>query len=97
MRTMRIDTPNTHGTGCTLSSAIAALLPQRSAQLQPVAAAVRDAQHYLQGAIAASGALKVGTGPWSGAPFLPPVAGLITAGRHAPHHCRRRCSSPSRS
>lgn len=62
MRTMRIDTPNTHGTGCTLSSAIAALLPQRSAQLQPVAAAVRDAQHYLQGAIAASGALKVGTG-----------------------------------
>src|SRR5690606_38662962 len=25
----RVDTPNTHGTGCTLSAAIAALLPQR--------------------------------------------------------------------
>lgn len=61
-RTMRIDTPNTHGTGCTLSSAIAALLPQRSNTFQPVAAAVRDAQQYLQGAIAASGALRVGTG-----------------------------------
>ena len=62
MRAMRIDTPNTHGTGCTLSSAIAALLPQRTREFQPVAAAVRDAQNYLQGAIAAAGALKVGEG-----------------------------------
>ena len=54
----RIPTPNTHGTGCTLSSAIAALLPQRST----VADAVRDAREYLLGAIRASGELDVGSG-----------------------------------
>ncbi|MCB1959917.1 MAG: bifunctional hydroxymethylpyrimidine kinase/phosphomethylpyrimidine kinase, partial [Rhodocyclaceae bacterium] len=58
----RIDTPNTHGTGCTLSSAIAALLPQRTHDMQPVEAAVRDARQYLLGAIAASGQLDVGKG-----------------------------------
>lgn len=57
----RIDTRNTHGTGCTLSSAIAALLPQRSG-LNPVEAAVRDAREYLLRAIAASGMLQVGSG-----------------------------------
>ncbi|NMG05026.1 bifunctional hydroxymethylpyrimidine kinase/phosphomethylpyrimidine kinase [Azoarcus taiwanensis] len=57
----RIDTRNTHGTGCTLSSAIAALLPQRSG-LNPVEAAVRDARDYLLRAIAASGMLQVGSG-----------------------------------
>lgn len=59
--TPRIDTPNTHGTGCTLSSAIAALLPQRTG-FRPVEAAVRDARRYLLGAIAASGTLAVGHG-----------------------------------
>lgn len=59
--TQRIDTKNTHGTGCTLSSAIAALLPQRSG-LNPVEAAVRDARDYLLRAIAASGMLQVGSG-----------------------------------
>ncbi|MBT0962298.1 bifunctional hydroxymethylpyrimidine kinase/phosphomethylpyrimidine kinase [Denitromonas iodatirespirans] len=58
----RLDTKNTHGTGCTLSSAIAALLPQRAGQLRPVEAAVRDARQYLLGAIAASGQLAVGKG-----------------------------------
>ncbi len=57
----RIATKNTHGTGCTLSSAIAALLPQRSG-LHPVEAAVRDARDYLLRAIAASGQLSVGSG-----------------------------------
>lgn len=57
----RIDTRNTHGTGCTLSSAIAALLPQQSG-LNPVEAAVRDAREYLLRAIAASGMLQVGSG-----------------------------------
>ncbi len=55
---VRIATRNTHGTGCTLSSAIAALLPQRST----VADAVRDAHDYLLGAIRASGELEVGSG-----------------------------------
>jgi hydroxymethylpyrimidine/phosphomethylpyrimidine kinase len=58
----RIDTPNTHGTGCTLSSAIAALLPQGAGRLSPVEAAVRAARDYLHGAIAAADALAVGHG-----------------------------------
>ncbi|HEX6829255.1 MAG TPA: bifunctional hydroxymethylpyrimidine kinase/phosphomethylpyrimidine kinase [Burkholderiales bacterium] len=54
----RVETKNTHGTGCTLSSAIAALIPQRAA----VPEAVRDAKAYLTRALAASGELKVGSG-----------------------------------
>jgi len=54
----RVDTKNTHGTGCTLSSAIAALLPQRP----DVPAAVRDAKQYLTRAIAAADRLDVGSG-----------------------------------
>jgi hydroxymethylpyrimidine/phosphomethylpyrimidine kinase len=54
----RIDTRNTHGTGCTLSSAIAALLPQR----MTVESAVRDAKQYLTRAIAAADRLSVGSG-----------------------------------
>ncbi len=58
----RIDTKNTHGTGCTLSSAVAALLPQRRGAINPVEAAVRDARNYLLHAIAAAGSLAVGKG-----------------------------------
>jgi hydroxymethylpyrimidine/phosphomethylpyrimidine kinase len=54
----RIDTANTHGTGCTLSSAIAALIPQR----RDVRRAVEDAKAYLTAAIAASDRLHVGGG-----------------------------------
>lgn len=54
----RVATRNTHGTGCTLSSAIAALRPQRGSWPE----AVHDAKEYLTGAIAASGALHVGDG-----------------------------------
>ncbi len=54
----RIPTKNTHGTGCTLSSAIAALLPQRP---DPVAA-IEGAKAYLTAAIADSGSLAVGGG-----------------------------------
>jgi hydroxymethylpyrimidine/phosphomethylpyrimidine kinase len=54
----RIHTPNTHGTGCTLSSAIAALLPQRP----DVRRAVAEAKAYLTAAIAASEQLRVGSG-----------------------------------
>jgi len=53
----RIETSNTHGTGCTLSAAIAALLPR----LDMVSAA-RQAKTYLTAALAASGALTVGGG-----------------------------------
>lgn len=54
----RIDTKNTHGTGCTLSAAIAALLPLHS----NAAVAVADAKAYISGAIAASDRLNVGHG-----------------------------------
>ena len=53
----RIDTRNTHGTGCTLSSAIAALLPRYD-----MVEAVRRAKAYLTEAIAASDRLSVGHG-----------------------------------
>jgi hydroxymethylpyrimidine/phosphomethylpyrimidine kinase len=55
----RVDNPNTHGTGCTLSSAIACGL----AQGKDVEAAVRDAKGYLQGALVAGLAMGKGHGP----------------------------------
>src|SRR5574337_736208 len=62
----RLDTKNTHGTGCTLSSAIAALLPQyvgaQLSTIRPVEAAVRHAREYLLKAIAAADTLQVGQG-----------------------------------
>lgn len=54
----RIDTKNTHGTGCTLSAALAALLPQSP----DVPSAARRAKDYLSQAIAAAGRLEVGKG-----------------------------------
>jgi hydroxymethylpyrimidine/phosphomethylpyrimidine kinase len=58
LATPRIATRNTHGTGCTLASAIAALLPQRPS----VEAAVREARAYVVEAIRRSGELRVGGG-----------------------------------
>ena len=58
----RIDTKNTHGTGCSLSSAITALLPRRATAFHPVETAVREARDWLLRAIAASGQLDVGKG-----------------------------------
>ncbi|AKO27317.1 MULTISPECIES: bifunctional hydroxymethylpyrimidine kinase/phosphomethylpyrimidine kinase [Brucella] len=54
----RILTDNTHGTGCTLSSAIAAGL-SRNLSLET---ALAQAHAYLQGAIRAADSLKVGQG-----------------------------------
>jgi hydroxymethylpyrimidine/phosphomethylpyrimidine kinase len=54
----RVETRNTHGTGCTLSAAIAALLPQRV----DIATAIGDAKTYLTAAIAASHRLEIGHG-----------------------------------
>lgn len=62
MRNLRIDTKNTHGTGCSLSSAIAALLPQHAQDWRGVEHAVRRARDWLREAIAASGQLAVGSG-----------------------------------
>jgi hydroxymethylpyrimidine/phosphomethylpyrimidine kinase len=54
----RIVTKNTHGTGCTLSAAIAALLPGLDNPLD----AIRAAKAYLTAALAASDQLEVGKG-----------------------------------
>ncbi|MCO6389361.1 bifunctional hydroxymethylpyrimidine kinase/phosphomethylpyrimidine kinase [Aliihoeflea sp. 40Bstr573] len=53
----RIATKNDHGTGCTLSAAIAARLPSGG-----VEDAVRKAKDYLQGALGAADRLDVGHG-----------------------------------
>jgi hydroxymethylpyrimidine/phosphomethylpyrimidine kinase len=55
----RIATRNTHGTGCTLSAAIAAGLA-KGASLQP---AIGAAKSYVTGALLAGSRLKVGSGP----------------------------------
>jgi hydroxymethylpyrimidine/phosphomethylpyrimidine kinase len=54
----RIATKNTHGTGCTLASAVAAGL----AKGLPLSAAVRDAKAYVSAAIAAADRINVGSG-----------------------------------
>lgn len=55
----RIDNPNTHGTGCTLSSAIASNL----AKGYPMEKAVRNAKNYISGALGAMLDLGAGSGP----------------------------------
>ncbi|HJC57833.1 MAG TPA: bifunctional hydroxymethylpyrimidine kinase/phosphomethylpyrimidine kinase [Candidatus Eisenbergiella intestinipullorum] len=55
----RIDNPNTHGTGCTLSSAIAANLAKGFCLEE----AVERAKDYLSGALAAMLDLGKGSGP----------------------------------
>jgi hydroxymethylpyrimidine/phosphomethylpyrimidine kinase len=54
----RIETHNSHGTGCTLSSAIAAGLAKGLSLRE----AVRDAKAYVSAAIAAADQLKIGSG-----------------------------------
>ena len=54
----RVATRNTHGTGCTLSSAVAAGL----AKGMPLAEATRAAKAYVTAALAASSRLAIGSG-----------------------------------
>ena len=53
-----LETRNLHGTGCTLASSISSLLAAGCT----VPEAVREAKHYLSGAIAASTHLRIGEG-----------------------------------
>lgn len=55
----RIENPNTHGTGCTLSSAIASNLAKGA----DLTAAVENAKRYLSGALEAGLDLGKGSGP----------------------------------
>lgn len=54
----RVDSRNNHGTGCTLSSAIAAYMSKGS----QIECAVRKAKTYIQNAIRAGAAYKIGHG-----------------------------------
>jgi len=56
---MRIDNPNTHGTGCTLSSAIASNL----AKGYPLSESVYKAKAYISGALSGMLDLGHGSGP----------------------------------
>lgn len=55
----RIDNPNTHGTGCTLSSAIAANLAKGFSLVD----SVKKAKEYISGALNAMLDLGKGSGP----------------------------------
>ncbi len=55
----RVDTPNNHGTGCTLSAAIAACLGLG----MPLADAIRRAQRYLNACLSRAYAPGKGAGP----------------------------------
>lgn len=55
----RIDNPNTHGTGCTLSSAIASNLAKGFSLEE----AIKRAKEYIQGALGAMLDLGAGSGP----------------------------------
>ncbi|MFC8921604.1 bifunctional hydroxymethylpyrimidine kinase/phosphomethylpyrimidine kinase [Cellulosimicrobium sp. NPDC057127] len=55
---VRVATRHTHGTGCSLSAALAALRPQRASWAE----AAREAKVWLSGALRAAEALRVGGG-----------------------------------
>jgi hydroxymethylpyrimidine/phosphomethylpyrimidine kinase len=54
----RVDTRNSHGTGCTISAAIASCL----AKGMELSAAVRGAKAYIDGALRGGAAVKIGSG-----------------------------------
>ncbi len=69
LRSPRIPTPHTHGTGCTLSAAVACHLARGEALLP----AVRQARAFLQEAIRGAYPLGAGhgpTNPWAGSPLV---------------------------
>lgn len=55
----RVRTRHTHGTGCSLSSAMAALVPTSGSWLE----ATRTAKSWLTGAVMAADTLRIGSGP----------------------------------
>ena len=59
LKAERVNNPNTHGTGCTLSSAIACNL----AAGYSLAESVKNAKEYLTGALKAMLDLGQGSGP----------------------------------
>ena len=58
LRSEKVDTPNTHGTGCTLSSAFASYL----AQGLPLDDAARAAKRYIARAVESGSRYEIGHG-----------------------------------
>ena len=54
----RVDTRNSHGTGCTISAAITSCL----AKGMELSTAVRDAKAYIDGALRGGAEMKIGAG-----------------------------------
>lgn len=77
VRTARVEGGGTHGTGCALSSAIAALLAHGRA----LPAACAEAQGFVAAAVRGGGQLQVGRGPG-------PVHVLVSAAPAAPARAR---------
>jgi hydroxymethylpyrimidine/phosphomethylpyrimidine kinase len=71
----RIETKNTHGTGCTLASAIAAYLVRG----MPMEEAVANAKSYVQGAIEHADDLDIGSGAGPVSHFYRHAAGIEQA------------------
>ncbi len=65
-RKEKIKNPNTHGTGCTLSSAIASFL----AKGEPLEKAVKDAKSYVSSCLSSRIDLGKGSGPLNHAVFI---------------------------
>ena len=55
----RVETANTHGTGCTFSAAVTAFL----ARGEPLERAVRAAKRYVRASLLAADELAFGRGP----------------------------------
>lgn len=85
-RGKRIDNPNTHGTGCTLSSAIASNIAKGCSMEE----AVGRAKEYISGALSAMLDLGAGSGPMDHGFALRETAGAVisdsdkTAGKGRP-------------
>ena len=58
LSSLRTNTKNTHGTGCTMSSALASFLAQGTSMKD----AVRGAKHYIKNAVENADTLSVGNG-----------------------------------
>jgi len=79
LRAPRVSTVNTHGTGCTLSSALAALRPQRGSWRE----AALDAKIWLTAALTAADSLEIGHDP-DGEPGQEPGQNPVRS--HGPVH-----------
>ncbi|KAL2254329.1 UNVERIFIED_CONTAM: Thiamine biosynthetic bifunctional enzyme TH1, chloroplastic [Sesamum indicum] len=84
-RSTRVNTSNTHGTGCTLASSIAAELARGSSVLS----AIKIAKHYVESALDYSKDILIGGGHQG------PFDHLMKLKNSAPDLCARRLFSPN--